>query len=347
LVQATSQQSAFDIEYTRDPFTLLGGHFCKMAQGYGTMVPIGRSEAGEQRSERGCLPCTNCLISVPQDRFYATERFGEFKDIKGPGLWYTGFDMCGCCVQLRSITRRIEQNECLIETKTKDNVFVIFRVAIQQSVIPKNAKEAIYELSNVGSQVDSWVADVVRSHVPKMTLDEAFENKEAVSQAIKEQLDSHMTSYGFHIHKALVTEIKPSMEVVNAMNEINKQRRLRDAAQMAAEADKIRTVKNAEAESEAMRLQGEGIAHQRAAIVNGLKQSITEGTDEKLTSGKISELLLITQYFETLKEIGANSKTSAVFVPHSPGQAISDISAQIRDGVLQGQLSGAPAQTRM
>lgn len=313
--------------------------------GYGTMISSQRSVAGEHRDEKGFCCGSNCLISVPQDRYFSVEKFGEYQEIKGPGLSFVGADCCGCCVQLKSITRRVEQNECMIETKTKDNVFVIVRVAIQQSVIPKHAKEAIYELSNVGAQIDSWVADVVRSHVPKMILDEAFENKDAISLAIQDNLEKHMTSYGFQIHRALVTEIKPSLEVVTAMNEINKQKRLRDAAQMAGEADKIRIVKKAEADCDAMRLQGEGIAFQRSAIVDGLKKSITEGTDEQLTTGKISELLLITQYFETLKEIGGNSKAQAIFIPHSPGAAISDISSQIRDGLLQS--SAAPLQKTM
>jgi len=118
----------------------------------------------------------------------------------------------------------------------------------------------------------------------------------------------------------------------------------RDAAIMAAEAEKIRVVKKAEADCEAARLQGEGIAKQREAIVDGLKRSVTSGTDEQLSSDKVSELLLITQYFETLKEIGANSKSNSVFIPHSPADGVRDISSQIRNGIMQG---GAPGQLRM
>merc|ERR1719145_324559 len=155
-----------------------------------------------------------------------------------------------------------------------------------------------------------------------MNLDEAFEEKDTISAAVQETLVKSMHEYGF---------------------EINKQKRLRDAALMASEADKIRVVKKAEADCEAARLQGEGIAKQREAIVEGLKRSVTSGTNEQLGSDKISELLLITQYFETLKEIGANSKSSSVFIPHSPAAGVADISSQIRNGIMQ----GGPAQQRM
>merc|ERR1712050_538464 len=227
--------------------------------------------------------------------------------------------------------------------KTKDNVFVNVVVAVQQSVIPDLAVSAMYKLSNVPAQIDSYVSDVVRSQLPKMTLDEAFEKKDDISDACLEQLSKNMKEFGFQIHKALVTELQPDAEVAQSMNEINKQKRLRDAALMAAEAEKIKIVKQAEAAADAQALQGQGIARQRAAIIEGLKDSITQGTGESLTSDKVSELLLITQYFETLRDIGATNKTSCVFVPHGVG-GVTDIASQIRNGVMQ---ASAPGQSSM
>jgi regulator of protease activity HflC (stomatin/prohibitin superfamily) len=300
--------------------------------------------AGQQRQESGCIPCFNCCVTVPQDKIYAVELFGSFTKVIGSGLNVVGCDVGGCCISFRSITKRVEQNDVFVETKTKDNVFVLVKVSVQQQVIPEQAESAIYKLANVGAQIDSYVSDVVRSCVPRMTLDEAFEEKDNISSAVNQALTKSMHEYGFQIIKALVTELKPSQDVMNSMNEINKQKRLRDAAMMASEAEKIRVVKKAEADCEAARLQGEGIAKQREAIVDGLKRSVTSGTDEQLSSDKVSELLLITQYFETLKEIGANSKSNSVFIPHSPADGVKDISAQIRNGIMQG---GAPGQMRM
>merc|ERR1712228_235836 len=217
-------------------------------------------------------------------------------------------------------------------------------VAVQQSVVPDAVEKAIYKLSNVDAQIDSYVSDVVRSELPKLTLDEAFEKKDDISNACQERLCKNMASYGFQILKALVTELHPDQDVANSMNEINKQKRLRDAALMAAEAEKIKVVKQAEAAADAQALQGQGIARQRAAIIEGLKDSITQGTGETLTSDKVSELLLITQYFETLRDIGATNKTSCVFVPHGVG-GVTDIASQIRNGVMQA--SSAPGQSSM
>jgi len=296
-----------------------------------------------QRQEKGCLPCCNCCATVPQDKFYALEKFGKFDAILRPGLAFAGVDCCGVCINFRSITSRVEQNIVTVQTKTKDNVFVTARVAVQQSVVPDKVEDAMYKLTDVHQQIDSYVSDVVRSQLPTMLLDEAFERKDDISHAIQNKLTHEMSAFGFAIHKALVTELTPNAEVMHSMNEINKQKRLRDASIMAAEADKIRVVKAAEAAADAAQLQGEGIARQRRAIIDGLRDSITSGTDEMLSTEKVSELLLITQYFETLRDIAANSKAQTVFIPHGAG-AVSDVAGQIRNGILQ---AGAPQQGRM
>jgi regulator of protease activity HflC (stomatin/prohibitin superfamily) len=295
------------------------------------------------QQERGCLPFTNCFVTVPQDKWYAVEKFGRYSHMLTPGLAFGGPDVCGCCLTYRSITSRVEQISCVVSTKTKDNVFVTVKVAVQQSVKPESTVDAMYKLANVEAQIDSYVSDVVRSSVPHMTIDEAFEKKDDISIAVQTKLQAEMSNYGFIIHKALVTELVPDASVVQSMNEINKQKRLRDAAIMAAEAEKIKVVKAAEAAADAAQLQGEGIARQRRAIIDGLRDSITHGSNETLSTDKISELLLITQYFETLRDIAANSKAQTVFLPHSAG-AVADVASQIRNGIMQGS---APGQQRM
>jgi len=292
-----------------------------------------------QQEERGCIPCTNCFVTVPQDKYYAVESFGKFSHILQPGLAFAGPDCCGCCIGFRSITSRVEQNNVQVQTKTKDNVFVTANVAVQQSVRPENVEDAMYKLSNVHAQIDSYVSDVVRSSVPHMSLDEAFEKKDDVSKAVQTKLEAEMGVYGFQIHKALVTELVPNNDVVQSMNEINKQKRLRDAAIMGAEAEKVKVVKAAEAAADAAQLHGEGIARQRRAIIDGLRDSITHGSKERLSTEKISELLLITQYFETLRDISAQSKAQTVFLPHSAG-AVGDVASQIRNGIMQAGAGG-------
>lgn len=224
------------------------------------------------------------------------------------------------------------------ETKTKDNVFVSIQLAVQFEVIRSKIYEAYYSLQNPIVQINAYVFDVVRSKVPQMLLDEVFESKDDIASQVKESLGKIMGEFGFFIHQALVTDISPNARVRDAMNEINASRRLRLAATERAEAEKILAVKQAEAEAESKQLQGQGIARQRKAIVDGLRDSVGEFTDSihGMNAKDVLELVLLTQYFDTVKDIGCSGKVKTVFVSNSemgPSDAL-------RNTLLQTQAAG-------
>src|ERR1700724_4575183 len=125
-----------------------------------------------------------------------------------------------------------------------------------------------------------------------------------------------MTTYGYAIDQALVTDIEPDEKVKSAMNEINAAQREQVAASARGEAEKILKVKQAEAEAESKALQGQGIANQRKAIIEGLKGSIEQF--QKVVGGvsttEVMQLVLVTQYFDTFKSIGESDKTNTLFL---------------------------------
>jgi len=301
-------------------------------------------------NERGCIPCFNCCVAVPQDKFVAVEYFGSFYQTLRPGLNWAGFDVAGLCVALRSISARTQQLDVKTATKSKDNVFCTVHISVQFAVNPQQCEDAIYKLGNVNDQIEAYVSNIVRSKVPKMDIDEAFEAKDDLSTAISDELAGCLSEYGFSINNVLCTEIQLHKSVMDAMNEINRQKRLRDAAIMQAEAHKIRVVKAAEAQAEAAELQGDGLARQRSAIIDGLRTAVLERGDHKATTEELSRLMLVSQYFETMKQIGSgqNSKTF-VMPPANPA----DPETQLRTGWLQAKagLEGirdrGPAQQSM
>jgi len=226
------------------------------------------------------------------------------------------------------------------ETKTKDNVFVKVVVAVQVEVVPEKAYEAIYRLTNPQGQIDSYVSDVVRGQVPAMALDQLFESKDEIALAVKERLEKSMGEYGYTIHQVLVTDLTPDDKVRHAMNEIDANRRLRVAAAEKAEAEKVLKVKAAEADAESKFLQGQGVARQRTAIVEGLRHAV--GGDQEMEPKTVQELLLITQYFDTLERL-SHGQATTVFMPHTVGN-LASIADDIRNGTMQ---ANAPRQTRM
>jgi regulator of protease activity HflC (stomatin/prohibitin superfamily) len=240
---------------------------------------------------------------------------------------------------------RVQQLALDVETKTKDNVFVKIPVSVQYHVIPDKVYEAFYKLANPTQQISSYVFNVILGHVPKMNLDDTFLQQSDIAVAIKEGLDDVMKTYGYAIDQALVTDIVPDEKVKAAMNEINAAQREQVAASARGEAEKILKVKQAEAEAESKALQGQGIANQRKAIIEGLKQSVeafaaaVEGT----TAKDVMMLVLVTQYLDTMKDIGAQDKTNTLFISHSPA-AVGDLFKQMQDAVMIGQKAASVSQ---
>ncbi|CAO2175538.1 unnamed protein product [Urochloa humidicola] len=274
------------------------------------------------------------LIQVDQSTVAIKESFGKFDEILGPGChflpWCIGKQIAGY------LSLRVQQLDVRCETKTKDNVFVNVVASVQYRALADKASDAFYRLTNTREQIQSYVFDVIRASVPKMNLDDAFEQKNEIAKAVEDELEKAMSMYGYEIVQTLIVDIEPDEHVKRAMNEINAAARLRVAANEKAEAEKILQIKRAEGDAESKYLAGLGIARQRQAIVDGLRDSVLAFSENVPgTSAKdVMDMVLVTQYFDTMKEIGASSKSSSVFIPHGPG-AVKDITSQIRDGQLQ------------
>ncbi|MCL7044929.1 hypothetical protein MKW94_005148 [Papaver nudicaule] len=217
----------------------------------------------------------------------------------------------------------------------RDNVFVTVVASIQYRALADSAHDGFYKLSNTREHIQAYVFDVIPASVPKLELDATFEQKNDIARVVEDELAKAMSNYGYEIVQTLIVDIEPDVHVKRAMNEIIAAARMRLAANEKAKAEKILQIKRAEGEAEAKYLSGLGIARQRQAIVDGLRDSVlafsanVSGTSPK----DVMDMVLVTQYFDTMKEIGASSKSSAVFIPHGPG-AVRDVASQIRDGLL-------------
>ena len=267
------------------------------------------------------------LYVVRQQSVAIVERFGRYQKIATSGIHMRlpfGIDKIAARIQLRLL-----QSEIVVETKTKDNVFVMMNVATQYRVNEQNVTDAYYKLMRPEAQIKSYIEDALRSSVPKLTLDELFEKKDEIALEVQHQVAEEMTTYGYIIVKTLITKVEPDAEVKQSMNEINAAQRKRVSAQELAEADKIKIVTAAEAEAEKDRLHGVGIAQQRKAIVDGLAESIAELKEANvgMSEEQIMSILLTNQYLDTLNTFAAKGNQT-LFLPNNPN-GVDDIRTQI------------------
>jgi len=263
----------------------------------------------------------SCFFTVKQQSAVIIERFGKFHSVRNSGL------------QLKipiidrvsgRINLRIQQLDVIIETKTKDNVFVKLKVSVQFKVIQEKVYEAFYKLEYPHDQITAYVFDVVRAEVPKLILDDVFERKDDIAIAVKRELNEAMTTYGYDIINTLVTDIDPDIQVKNAMNRINAADREKTATAFEAESVRIRIVAKAKAEAESKRLQGQGIADQRREIARGLVESVEVLNKVGINSQEASALIVVTQHYDTLQAIGADSNSNLILLPNTP-QAANDM----------------------
>jgi regulator of protease activity HflC (stomatin/prohibitin superfamily) len=281
------------------------------------------------------------FFTVQTAQVAIVQRLGKFARVAGPGLnWKTPWIE----TVVYRMSMKVQQFDVQVETKTQDNVFVQIPVSIQYKVMPDSVEAAFYKLTNPVKQIESMVYNVVLGHVPKMKLDDTFLNQADIANDLRDNLDGSMKEYGYSIVKVLISDIVPDQKVKAAMNDINAAQREREATVSRAETNKLLLVKQAEAEAESKRLQGEGIANQRKAIISGLKDSVEDFAQavKGSTPQDVMQLVLMTQYFDTLKEIAANDHTNAILIPHTPN-TLTDLFSQIRNALVSGmELSKTP-----
>lgn len=267
------------------------------------------------------------IVIIRQQQEATVELFGKYTRKLTAGLNFK----IPIIERVRKRDLRVQQLDVTVETKTEDDVFVKLKISTQYQIV--DIYKAVYQLADPDAQLESYIFDVVRSQVPKLKLDDVFSKKDEIASAVRIELGEAMDDFGFKIIQALVTDIDPDDKVKAAMNEINTQKRLRQAALEKGEAEKIQIVKQAEAEADSKKLQGEGIANQRKAIVDGLRESIKEMQDSTgIDAGEVLSLILTTQYFDTLKSMTEHSRSNTIFMNQAPGGA-SDIQSQILSAI--------------
>ena len=272
------------------------------------------------------------IVLVPEKKKKVIQRLGKFVRIAHAGI---SFKIPIIDRFAGTVNMKIQQLDVEIETKTLDNVFVDLRVSVQYVVIEEKVEDAFYALEDPEGQIASYVFDDVRAEVPKLELDDVFSRKEDIAVAVRHNLSESMEAYGFKFVKTLITDIVPDSLVKDSMNRINAAKRDKEAAREEAEGEKIVIIKRAEADAESKRLQGEGIAQQRIEIIRGFKESV-EDFQEALTeinAAEIMQFVLMTQYFDTLNNIGTGSNSNTLMVPHSPA-AMNDFYQQIIEGTV-------------
>jgi len=290
-----------------------------------------------------------CFVCIESGSLGLKERWGAYNETLEPG--------CSCLVPcmdgVKIVNLRVQTLDVKCESKTKDNVFVNISVSVQYKVIDPAA--SYYKLDDSKKQIKAYVFDVIRSEVPKQTLNQVFEEKEKLSSAVRHQLEDLLKEYGFAIRATPVTDIDPDHTVKVSLNQMNTQKNLKEAMREKAESDALVKIRDAEAQGQEMRITAEadaeakyqsglGLSRQRKAIVDGLSESVQlfqEGVPG-VNSKTVMDLIMITQYFDMMEKIGCtqNKATNALFTPGGISGGVAGFGDTMRQSMMEANASG-------
>jgi len=274
-----------------------------------------------------------CCACVDEKTYGIVQNCGKFSRVMSPGFACLKWP---CESVAGVVSLKLQQLPLQMEAKTKENVFVTLKIAIQYLVESEHVQLSFYSMTNPNAQMQSFVEDAIRSIVPALELEQLFMEKDKIGTEIREDLAKKMTSYGYSIVDTLIIDIEPEHTVKAAMNKINESKRLRQAAEYQAETEKLVRVKQAEAEAESKRLQGEGVAAQRKAILHGLQEGVENLSKAiNISPDETMQYTMLTQYFDMLKDVGTSKNKTIIFIPHSPS-TVGDISSQLRGSMMEG-----------
>lgn len=251
---------------------------------------------------------------VQQNTVYVIEFIGKFNRIMTAGL---NFKIPILERVAEKVTLR-QQNFALKNTyPSKDKVIVDITTNLIYAVdaTEEGVKRYSYSLTNRNQSIGAIIENSLRTYVAKETHEGILEKKEELASHIRMDLERQFAEWGMIIYSFQITEVSFPATITQAMSEVVASEQLKKAAEYQGDAIKIKAVKEAEAEKERKRLQGEGIALEREAIAKGLKESIEiVKTATGQNSREIMALLTLNQYLDTMKNLGEDGRAKVIFM---------------------------------
>ena len=194
-------------------------------------------------------------------------------------------------------------------------MFTKLDIDVQYKVLPEDSATAFFSMEKPKDQLTSFIETAVLAKASQMTLDQLFESQSAICSDVTANLQSKLKAYGYTIQNTLVTSIKPPENVVKAMNDINASERSKAAAKNNADAEYITAIRKAEADRDRKRMQGEGTAQQRAAIIDGYGNGVSELASKwDVSAQDIARFVLELQNLDVRLALSQSANTKVILM---------------------------------
>ena len=244
---------------------------------------------------------------VPQGEEWVVERLGKFKGVISPGLTIINpfLSKVSYKVPTKDLILEIPEQEVI----TADNAVILANAVAFIKV--SNIERAVYGIENYRVAMRNMVQTNLRSIIGGMDLNEALTSRDRIKAELKNAVADEALDWGLTVKSVEIQDIKPSMNMQNAMERQAAAERERVAVVTEAEGAKQALILNAEARLEAARKDAE--AQMVGAKASG--ESIKFITEAAKGNNDSATFLLADRYIQALQKMSSSGNSKIVVMP--------------------------------
>jgi prepilin-type processing-associated H-X9-DG protein len=267
------------------------------------------------------------FVTVQQGTIAITTIFGKFRRILRPGL---NLRIPFIERVFKKISVQNRSSELGFQAVTIDQANVNFTAMLLYSVInsdEETIKNVAFKFVDERNFMQALVRSVegsVRAFVATKKQSEVLILRRDIVEAVKDQLDATLENWGYHLIDLQLNDITFDEEVMRSMAKVVASNNLKSAAENEGQALLITRTKAAEAEGnfikisaqaekDASRLKGEGIALFRQEVAKGMAGAAKEMSEANLDSS----LILFSMWTEAVKNFAQEGKGNVIFLDGS------------------------------
>ncbi|GAB4130900.1 MAG: SPFH domain-containing protein [Bacteroidia bacterium] len=267
------------------------------------------------------------FTTIQQGTVGVTTVFGKYNRILRPGL---NFKIPFIERVFRRISVQNRSAELGFQAVTVDQANVNFTAMLLYSVL-NNEEETIKNVAFKFVNEQNFMAALVRSvegsvraYVATKKQAEVLSLRREIVEAVKDQLDQTLETWGYHLIDLQLNDITFDEEVMRSMAKVVASNNLKAAAENEGQALLITKTKSAEAEGnaikiaaqaekEAAQLRGQGVALFREEVAKGMSHAAKMMQDSNLDAS----LILFSMWTESVKNFAEHGKGNVIFLDGS------------------------------
>jgi regulator of protease activity HflC (stomatin/prohibitin superfamily) len=269
----------------------------------------------------------SCLVSVNQGYVYVITQFGKYKRVLRPGL---NLKLPFVEQVYRKISIQNRSVELEFQAVTSDQANVYFKSMLLYAV--QNAEaETIQRVAfkffadrDLMQALTRTIEGSIRSFVATKRQAEILGLRREIVEFVKDQIDHSLEEWGYHLMDLQINDITFDKAIIESMSRVVASNNLKAAAEnegqallitktKAAEAEGNAIKISAEAEREAARLRGQGVALFRQEVAHGM----SEAAEEMKRANLDTNVILFSMWTEAIKNFAEVSKGNVIFLDGS------------------------------